>query len=145
MFLSLQKMLEESPQTTKLPGNQKLNQFKKYDLHLKKATSKFNFASTTNVLFSVQAAICRNSTGTIVKALYQYNPPYKDSDNEAQAVLLAVVLACSLELNKFSTEGHSSTVISSIQQPSLVLDWHLNSIITKSTHCRLFKLIFWLI
>jgi hypothetical protein len=40
---------------------------------------KINFASATNICFSVQAAIYRNSTGTIVKALYQYSPPYKDS------------------------------------------------------------------
>jgi hypothetical protein len=63
---------------------------------------KINFASATNDPFFVQAAIYRNSTGTIVKALYQYNPPFKDSHNEAQAALLAVVLACSLKFNKFT-------------------------------------------
>jgi hypothetical protein len=98
---------------------------------------KINFASATNIRFFVQAAICRNSTGTIVKALYQYSPPYKDLYNEAQATLLATVLACSLKLNNFSIVGHSPIVISSIQQPfyynflHLVVDLHLNSIITK--------------
>jgi hypothetical protein len=37
---------------------------------LQEGNLKINFASTTNDLFSVQAAICRNSTGTIVKVLY---------------------------------------------------------------------------
>jgi hypothetical protein len=87
-----------------------------------------NFATDTNISFSVQATICRN--GKIVKALYQYSPPYKDLYNEAQAALLAAVLARSLNLNKFSIEGHAPTVIYSIQQPSLMVDKHLISIIS---------------
>jgi hypothetical protein len=89
-----------------------------------------NFATYTNISFSVQAAICRNSTGKIVKALYQYSPPYKDLYNEAQAALLAAALARSLNLNKFFIEGHAPTVIYSIQQPSFVVDKHLISIIS---------------
>ena len=88
------------------------------------------FQTAIRDLFSVQAAVCRDSTGAIVKVLYQYSPPSEASYGEAQAALLVAFLAISLKLDNFSLEGNSSIVISSIQQPSIVLVWPLNSIIS---------------
>jgi hypothetical protein len=76
---------------------------------------KVNFNTAIRDLFSVQAAVCRDSTGAIVKVLYQYSPPSEASYDEAQVALLAAFLAISLKLDNFSLEGNSSIVISSIQ------------------------------
>ena len=73
---------------------------------------KVNFDFASSELFSVQAAVCRNSHGKIVKSLYQFTPPSDDVYTEAQAALLAASLANSLKFDKFVLEGISSFVIS---------------------------------
>jgi hypothetical protein len=82
---------------------------------------KVSFDTTTKDHFSVQAATYRNSHGTIIKSLCQFNLPCDPTYGEAQAALLVVSLATTLKLDNFVL-GVSSLVISSLQQHSIVLD-----------------------
>ncbi|XP_059460221.1 uncharacterized protein LOC132189495 [Corylus avellana] len=91
---------------------------------------KVNFDTTIRDLFSVQAAVCRNSQGIIVKALSQVRPPCDPTFGEAQAALLAASLIVSLHLKNFILEGDSSIVISSLQHLTIVLDWKIEHVIS---------------
>ncbi|XP_059451120.1 lysM domain receptor-like kinase 10 [Corylus avellana] len=91
---------------------------------------KVNFDTAIRESFSVQAAVCRNSNGQIIKILSQVRPPCNPTYGEAQAALLAASLAASMHLDNFILEGDSSIVISSLQHPSIVLDWHIDHVIT---------------
>jgi hypothetical protein len=97
---------------------------------------KVNFDTATRDEFSTQAAVCRNSTGKIIKILSQVRPPCSPAYGEAQAALLACTLATSLHFGNFVIKGDSSTVIYALQNPSIVLDWQLDHII-----CNIFSLI----
>jgi hypothetical protein len=65
---------------------------------------------------------------SIKKPIYQ---PY----GETQAALLACSLAVSLHLEKFVIEGDSSIVIIALQNPLIVMDWHIDHVI-----CNIFSL-----
>jgi hypothetical protein len=90
---------------------------------------KVNFDIAIKDEFSSQAAICRNSNGNIIKILQQIRPPHSPAYGEAQAALLACSLAVSLNLENFVIEGNSATVITALQDPSLIIDWQLDHII----------------
>jgi hypothetical protein len=45
---------------------------------------------------------------------------------------LAASLAASLHLNHFSLEGDSAVVITALKNPSITLDWHIESIIANT-------------
>jgi hypothetical protein len=51
--------------------------------------------------------------------------------------LLTCSLAVSLHLDNFVIEGDSSTIITDLQNPSLIMDWHLDHVI-----CNIFFLLF---
>jgi hypothetical protein len=51
--------------------------------------------------FLVQATVCKDSTGAIVKVLYQYSPPCEASYGEAQAALLAAFLGHFFKVRQF--------------------------------------------
>ncbi|XP_059451183.1 uncharacterized protein LOC132181985 [Corylus avellana] len=91
---------------------------------------KVNFDIATADHFSVQVAVCRDANGQIIKTLYQFSPTYEHAYREAQAALLAAKLATSLKIESFVLEGISDIVISSLQQPSTVLDWQIASLIS---------------
>jgi hypothetical protein len=76
----------------------------------------------------VQAAMCKDSKGQIVKALSQINPPCDPNF----VVSLAAFLATSLNLSKFSLEGDSSVVIDALNNPLISLDWHIKSVIAST-------------
>jgi hypothetical protein len=57
--------------------------------------------------------------------LYKVRPPCSPIYGEALATQLASVLATSLNLDKFILEGDSSIVASALQNPTLVMDWHI--------------------
>ena len=80
----------------------------------------------------MQAAICRDSNGHIVKALSQINPHCDSNYGEALAAELAASLAASLQLKFFSLEGGSSVVVAALQTPSITVDWHIESIIANT-------------
>jgi hypothetical protein len=68
---------------------------------------KINFDTAIRDHFSTQAAICRDHTGFILKAVSQISPPCSPSYGEAQGALLAASLASSLHLSQFVIEGDS--------------------------------------
>jgi hypothetical protein len=93
---------------------------------------KINFDTAIRENFSVQAAVCRNSKGKIVKAISQTNPPCDPNFGEALAARLAASLAASLQLQNFSLEGDSAVVVSALNNPSISLDWHIESVIANA-------------
>jgi hypothetical protein len=72
---------------------------------------KVNFDAVIREGFSIQAAICKNFNGVIIKTLTQVSPPYSPMYGEAQAAKLVGVLANSLHLDKFILEGDSALVV----------------------------------
>ena len=97
---------------------------------------KVNFDIAIRDNFSTQAAVCRNPSWKIIKILSLVRPTCNPTYGEAQAALLACSLAVSLNLDNFFIEGDSSTVITALQNPSLISDWQLDHII-----CNIFSLI----
>ena len=83
---------------------------------------KVNFDTAIRDTFSVQAAICKDSTGKIIKALSQTNPPCDLNFGEALAARLVASLAASLHLENFSLKGDSTVVIFALNNPSITLD-----------------------
>ena len=93
---------------------------------------KINFDTAIRKTFSVQASVCRDSKGQIVKALSQINPQCDPNFGEALAAQLAVSLASSLKLTKFSLEGDSTVVIDALNNPLISQDWHIDSVIAST-------------
>jgi hypothetical protein len=79
--------------------------------------------------FFVQAAVCRDSQGHILKALSQINLPCEANFGKVLVAQLVASLAVSLDLKTFSLEGDSSVVIAALKTPALSQDWHINSVI----------------
>jgi hypothetical protein len=93
---------------------------------------KINFDPAIRENLSVQAAVCRDSTGKIIKALSQTNPPCDPNFGEALAAQLVASLAASLHMKNFSLEGDSTLVISALNNPTITLDWHIESVIANT-------------
>jgi hypothetical protein len=66
------------------------------------------------------------------KAISQTNPPCDPNFGEALVAQLAASLAASLNLQKFSLEGDSLVVIAALNNPSITLDWHIESVIANT-------------
>jgi hypothetical protein len=90
---------------------------------------KVNFDTAIPEQFSVQAAVCRDSQGLILKALSQISPLCEANFGEALAAQLAASLAVSMDLQSFSLEGDSATVIAALKSPALSQDWQINLVI----------------
>jgi hypothetical protein len=93
---------------------------------------KINFDTAIRASFSVQAAVCRDSKGKIIKAIAQTNPSCEPTYGEALAAQLAASLAAGLKLTKFSLEGDSQIVINALTTPSITVDWHIESVIANA-------------
>jgi hypothetical protein len=91
---------------------------------------KLNFDTAIRDHFSAQAAVCRDHTGAIVKAISQISPPCTPAYGEAQGALLAASLASQMQLSHFVIEGDSQTVISALLFPAIIHDWHIEHLIT---------------
>jgi hypothetical protein len=91
-----------------------------------------NFDIAIQENFSVQAAMCRDSKGKIVKAISQVNPPRDPTFGETLATRLAASLAASSQLKSFSLEGDSKIIIAALTSPSITLDWHIDSVISNT-------------
>jgi hypothetical protein len=91
---------------------------------------KLNFDTAIRDHFSAQAAVCRDHTGAIVKAISQISPPCSPAYGEAQGALLAASLASQMQLSHFVLEGDSQTVISALLFPAIIHDWHIEHLIT---------------
>ena len=92
-------------------------------------TFKINFDTAIRDIFSAQAAVCRDHTGSIIKVVSQISPPCSPNYGEAQRALLAPSLAFSLQLKHFVIKGDSQTVISALNFPALSQDWHIDHLI----------------
>jgi hypothetical protein len=90
---------------------------------------KINFDTVIRDQFSIQATVCRDSNGSILKAISQVSPPCTPNHGEAQRALLAASLVASLHLTNFSIEGDSLIVISALQFPIIITDWQIEKLI----------------
>ena len=90
---------------------------------------KINFDTAVRDHFSVQAIVCQDSNGSILKAISQVSPPCSPNYGEAQGALLAASFAISLHLTDFSIEGDSVIVISALQFLAIIIDWQIEMLI----------------
>jgi hypothetical protein len=88
-----------------------------------------NFDTAIRDHFSVQAVVCQDSNGSILKAISQVSLPCSPNYGEAQRALLAASLDVSLHLTNFSIEGDSLIVISALQFPAIIIDWQIEKLI----------------
>jgi hypothetical protein len=97
---------------------------------------KINFNTAIRKQFLVQAAVCRDSKGHIIKAISRINPPRDATYGEALAAQLAAQLAASLVvsliLKNFSLDGDSSVIIAAMLTPAFSQDWHEESVTTST-------------
>jgi hypothetical protein len=91
---------------------------------------KRNYDTAIRATFSAQAAVCRDSTGSIIKCTSIINSPCSALYSETTAALLAARLAASLGLSSFILEGDSLNVTMALQQPAITTDWRIASIIS---------------
>ena len=80
----------------------------------------------------MQAAVCRDSSGKIVKAISQVNPPCYPTFGEALAARLVASMVALLQLKFFSLEGDPKIVIVSLTSLSITIDWHIDSVIANT-------------
>jgi hypothetical protein len=91
---------------------------------------KINYDTAIRASFSAQAAVCRDSTGSIIKCTSIISSPCSAPYGEATAALLAARLAVSLGLSSFILEGDSLNIIMALQQPTITIDWGIASTIS---------------
>jgi predicted dinucleotide-binding enzyme len=89
-----------------------------------KGFHKINFNTGRRDQFSAQAAVCGDHKGAIIKAISQINPPCTPNLGEA----LAASLAVSLNLKNFTIEVDSLMVITALQHPTIIQDWHIEKV-----------------
>ena len=80
----------------------------------------------------MQAAVCRDSKGKIVKAISQVSPHCDPTFGEALVARLATSLAASLQLKFFSFVGDSKIIIAALTSPFITLDWHIEFVIANT-------------
>jgi hypothetical protein len=83
---------------------------------------KINYDTVIRATFFAPAAVCRDSTDSIIKCIYLISSPYSALYGEATAALLATRLARSLGLSSFILEGDSLNVTLAIQHPAITTD-----------------------
>lgn len=79
--------------------------------------------------FSAQADVCHNSNGNIIKMVSQISGPCFPAFGEALIAQLAVSLAISLQIDCFILERNSLIVIMALQNPLIIQDWRISSLI----------------
>jgi hypothetical protein len=84
---------------------------------------KRNYDTAIRATFSAQAAVCRDSTSSIIKCTSIINSPCSALYSETTAALLAARLAASLGLSSFILECDSLNVTMTLQQPAITTDW----------------------
>jgi hypothetical protein len=92
---------------------------------------KINYDVAIHPNFSSQAAVCRDSFGTIIGCSTIISPPCTLVYGEAKAAFLACQLALSLHLSQFILEGDSLTMALSLQKSTLTQDWRISPIISQ--------------
>lgn len=82
------------------------------------------------LLFSAQVAVCRDSTGSILKCISLISSPCFALYGEATAALLAVCLVVSLGLYSFILKGDFLNVTMALQHPAITTDRRIASTIS---------------
>jgi hypothetical protein len=93
---------------------------------------KINYDTAIRDSFSAQAAVCRDSAGSIIQCSSLISSPCSAIYGEAFAALLAIQLALSLHLSSFILEGDSLTVTLALQKPDHTQDWRIAPIISEA-------------
>jgi hypothetical protein len=93
---------------------------------------KINFDTAIRDNFFAQAAICRNSDGTIIHMASLISPPCSPNLGEALAAQLAISIASSSSFDRFILEGDSLVVIQSLKSPLTDQDWRISPVIFSS-------------
>jgi hypothetical protein len=83
---------------------------------------KINYDTAIKDSFSAQAAVCRDSSGSIIQCSSLISPPCTAVYREASAALLAVRLAVSLQLSSSILESDSLIVTLALQKPDHTQD-----------------------
>jgi hypothetical protein len=86
---------------------------------------KINYDTAIRQSFSAQAAVCRDSTGSIVQCSSIISPPCSALLGEATAALLAARLALSLNMSSVILEGDSLTVTLALNLLNITQDWRI--------------------
>jgi ribonuclease HI len=82
--------------------------------------------------FSTQATVCRDNKGHILYATSQISRSCSPNEGEAMAAQLALSVAKSLNMDHFIIEGDSEVVVNSLNNPNLIRDWRISSLILDS-------------
>jgi hypothetical protein len=90
---------------------------------------KINFDTAIRDTFSVQAVVCRDHLGHIIKMDTKISSKCLPNMGEALAASLVVSLAISQNIQRFILEGYSQIVILALQQPEIAQDWRISSTI----------------
>jgi hypothetical protein len=94
---------------------------------------KINFDAVSSKEFSTQAAVCRNSSGKIIKMFTQFRPPCSSTYGAALAAHLAAhlaaLLASSMKLSNFILEGVSHVIMDALKSPALNNNAHISHLI----------------
>jgi hypothetical protein len=84
---------------------------------------KINYDTAIRSTFSTQAAVCRDSIGSIIKCISLISSPCSPLYGEALGALLIARLATSLGLSSFILEGDSLNVTLALQHPATTTNW----------------------
>jgi hypothetical protein len=84
----------------------------------------------SKLLFSAQAAVCRDSTDSIIKCNSLISSPYSTLYGEVTVAILTTRLASSLGLSSFILKGDSLSVTLALQHPAITKYWRIASTIS---------------
>jgi hypothetical protein len=93
---------------------------------------KINFDMAIRDSFSTQVTVCRDNKGHILYATSQISRSCSPNEGEAMAAQLAFSVAKSLNMDHFIIEGDSEVVVNSLNNPNLIRDWRISSLILDS-------------
>jgi hypothetical protein len=91
---------------------------------------KINYDTAIRDTFSAQSAVCRDSSGSILRCISLISFPCTAIYGEALAALLAARLAVSMGLPSCILEGDSLLVTLTLQRPDITQDWRIASTIS---------------
>jgi hypothetical protein len=103
---------------------------------------KINYDTTIRTTFSTQAAVCRDSTGSIIKCTSLISSHCSALYGDVTAALLTARLKVLLGLSSFLLEGDSFNVTMTLQHPAITTDWRIASTIS-NIHSTIPPIVSW--
>lgn len=92
---------------------------------------KVNYDTGIWPYFLAQAAVIRSFSRLVIGCCYLISPLCSALYGEARVALLAARLATSLNITSFILEGDSLTVSLALQNPTIIQDWRIASMISQ--------------